>query len=155
MMIHPVRRSRQNTRDAASIIMSEIKQQWLWLFNKGKVTFPPLAATAALANLYVAYALYVGARSDSKLAPWYIVAAVSTLSIGPFTALMMIPTYDSLERLAKGGAAAAEKDEEKVKETDEEDGEFIRLLTKWARWNSVRALLPLTGAVVGLAAAMH
>jgi hypothetical protein len=167
MMILPARSVRQaagttiitKTKEETDV-MSQIKQQWLWLVNKGKVTFPPVAAAAALANVYVAYALYV-TRSDSQLARWYIVAAASTLSIGPFTALLMIPTYDSLERLAKGGAtkresqtgtAPSEKEQEQEKVKDEE---FLRLLMKWARWNSVRALLPLTGAVVGLAAALH
>jgi len=167
VMVLPARRLRQAGAKAETCAasMSHLKQQWLWLYATGRATFPPLAATAALAYTYLSYL-----SDDELLARLYITAAVSTISIVPFTLLVMMPTNNLLAEAAaaRGGASPrpAVKREGVLGEEEEvdkavvtmkqasevEDEEFLRLVVKWARLNYLRHLLPLAGAVIGLTA---
>lgn len=82
---------------------------------------------------------YLNHNSASLL----LVAAISTISIVPFTVFVLQGTNEALftleRRTADGGDGKVEK-------------ETVVLMRKWARLNLVRAALPGVGAVVaGLA----
>ena len=160
VMALPAQRLRQagaaTKAETHAVSVSQLKQQWLWFYSRGRATFPPLAATAALAYTYLAFHL----PDDNVLAKWYITAAVSTISIVPFTLLVMMPTNNLLAAsAARASSMKRESGEEdvgnKVVKQDGEDEEFLRLMMKWARLNYLRALLPLSGAVIGLTAALR
>ncbi|KAB8219485.1 hypothetical protein BDV33DRAFT_204400 [Aspergillus novoparasiticus] len=73
--------------------------------------------------------------------PWLVSAAagVTTISLVPFTEIVMAPTNDALDRL----------------ETETNSGAVVswaetkQLVRRWDRFNAVRALFPLAGAVLG------
>lgn len=80
----------------------------------------------------------------------YGLAAVLTMGIAPFTALVMSGTNERLIVLSEGkGAGVGGKEKEDVQ------GKEVRgLLEGWGRLNAVRSLLPLAGALVGAFAAL-
>ncbi|MCJ1401461.1 hypothetical protein MMC11_004674 [Xylographa trunciseda] len=120
-------------------------KQFASLYNIGKATAPVADIVATAAFAYLAYA--VPALRNS-----YIGAAAIACMIGPWTLIMMIPTNDELFR--RVAAAEKLKDGESVSEAGLPKGQKTpELLAKWRRLNYLRALFPLTGAIMGAWAA--
>ncbi|KAL1858710.1 hypothetical protein Plec18167_003413 [Paecilomyces lecythidis] len=146
--------------DTPGSALSHITHQWLDVYNKGKIMFPSLALTSALAYSYLAYTLRHTA-SAGKVARLYLIAAATTMTIVPFTIGVMLPVNKRLEAHAtrddatekEGKEGMATSAEEEAKRT-REDREVPALLETWTYMNAGRSLFPLAGAVVGITAAL-
>ncbi|KAK3686152.1 hypothetical protein B0T22DRAFT_529861 [Podospora appendiculata] len=116
----------------------QLFHQWTRLYFYGSRLMPTLAlGTAALYGL-------AGARLRSAgSAAWstYALAAVSTLSIVPFTFLFMARTNNELFRLE-----AASRMQPLVATV----AEAKALIVRWSWLHLTRSLLPLAGAVLGV-----
>ncbi|KAM6492428.1 protein of unknown function (DUF1772) domain containing protein [Amanita muscaria] len=142
----------QASSSPPSHLISQVTQQWCWAYNMGKVVFPSLAASSALAYTYLAYAL-----KHSKISQTYLAAAVVTMSIAPYTLAVMLPTNKRLmERAARKDVTPKQQgeQEENAQQREHEDREIPDLMVKWAWMNAIRGLFPLVGAVIGASAAL-
>jgi hypothetical protein len=116
---------------------------WHLAYAKGKATMPLFAGGAAATLAYVAW---VGA---SARAEWrgFAAGALLTLGIVPFTRAAIMPTIWALEGfMVTAGGAGASDAKLGAAEAGVADRQVAELLTRWARLNLVRALLPLAGA---------
>ena len=115
-------------------------KQWATLYAIGKATAPPTVLVAAAFSGYLAYAV-------PSLRYSYMAAAVLPCLVVPWTFFMMIPTNDELTRRLtaatdlKGSEASEAALPQGQKTTD--------ILANWQGLNSVRALFPLAGAILG------
>ncbi|MCJ1392995.1 hypothetical protein MMC18_005867 [Xylographa bjoerkii] len=115
-------------------------KQWATIYAIGKATGPVAALVAATAFGYLA-------RAVPALRYSYVGAAALSITIVPWTGIMMTATNDELtNRLAafeklKDGEAAAEAGRPQGEKT-------VDLMAKWQALNYVRALFPLAGAVL-------
>ena len=110
------------------------RQQWKKMYSLGKAISPPLCLISA------GCFGWAWVRTG-KVA--HVLAAGLTLSIVPWTLIVMKRTNDSIaspgeRQNNEGGDAVAVK----------------KLLDKWAVMNFIRALFPLAGGVVGLVTAL-
>ncbi|RAH69911.1 DUF1772 domain-containing protein [Aspergillus aculeatinus CBS 121060] len=135
------------TQKETPIPSSVVVKLWRGFYEKGKTQNPPIAAATATAFLYLAWSVRAGEplfRSAAyNRAGLYTAAAVLTLGIVPYTILTMRPTNNALLALAQ-----SPKDLTAADETRSQD-----LLKKWTSLNSLRGLLPLSGATLGMLAA--
>ncbi|OJJ39475.1 hypothetical protein ASPWEDRAFT_25307 [Aspergillus wentii DTO 134E9] len=136
--------------------ISHITHQWLYIFSRGKQIFPDLAAISSTAHVYLAWA---DSRESNSVC--YALAAAVTMAIVPFTLTVMYPTCRGLENHATRDDAAEVEGKEGMVTSDQEvakrareDQEALVLLRRWSGLNAVRALFPLTGAVIGFCAAV-
>ncbi|KAF7958692.1 hypothetical protein EAE96_002226 [Botrytis aclada] len=85
-----------------------------WLFSRGSHLFPEAAALSSAGFLYLAYASLAPGQSalqlltvvsNSRTINGYLAAAVLSISIGPFTTFVMLPTNLALMKMneEKGG----------------------------------------------------
>ena len=116
--------------------------QWVRLYHYGHLVLPSMAIATFLIHAYTV----AGKRASGK--PWiaYAAAGVVTVSIIPFTLIVMAPTNETLLRLEKeirADAAVATLDQ--VRE----------LVMRWGRMHFVRSLFPLVGAVLGFSGLMN
>jgi hypothetical protein len=115
---------------------SQLLTQFVQLYQYGHKLMPSLAVATFL--LYG----YTSIRRRALGKPWlrHVVAGVTTLSIVPFTWIVMVPTNDRLFLLyAESRTASVVVDL----------GLVQALLIRWARLHIVRSLFPLAGALVG------
>jgi noranthrone monooxygenase len=110
--------------------------QWVRVYHYGHQVMPALAITTCL--LY-AYAVR-SKRSAGR--PWrvYALAGVITFTMIPFTWIVMAATNNLLFAAQVNGKAG------KVTALDE----VFRLIKQWTILHTTRALLPLTGAGIGM-----
>jgi len=141
----------QASSSPPSHLISQVTQQWRWAYNVGKVIFPSLAASSALAYTYLAYAL-----KHSKISQTYLAAAAVTMSIAPYTLAVMLPTNKRLmERAARKDVTPKQgEQEENAQQREYEDRQIPDLMVMWAWLNAIRGLFPLVGAVIGASAAL-
>ena len=149
-----------------------------WLFSRGSHIFPPAAAISSAGFTYLAFdALPVASRglmnllnvtSNGSKVNGYLVAALLTIGIAPFTMLVMFPTVnEDIIQLTeeRGGARSVEAAKGSYSEvtdlsgpqrkTDKETTEKVdekveKLLARFKAQNWVRAVLMGFGGVVGL-----
>ena len=108
-----------------------------------------MAALSSLSFAVLAYSSHVlPTRSSYPIRGLYTSAALSTLSMVPFTLSMMRSVNDKL--MAK--AADAEKGSEDIFAEGESSKELIDW---WATLNFMRGLFPLTGTVLGIWATLN
>ncbi|RAH67383.1 DUF1772 domain-containing protein [Aspergillus aculeatinus CBS 121060] len=115
----------------------------------------PVAAGTAAAFIYLAWTVaraveppqllqFLSSSSSSRYASpgrWYAAAAVLTVGVVPYSAVVMRGTDWQILRVVEGeGEGGAEK--------------TSGLLKRWAVLNAVRSLLPLVGGLCGFAAAV-
>lgn len=110
--------------------------QWVRLYHYGHLLLPSMAIATSLIHGYTA----TGKRASGQ--PWivYAVAGAVTVSMVPFTLLVMAPTNNTLFRLedeSRFGVAVTTLDH--VRE----------LVGRWGRMHLVRSMFPLVGAVIG------
>ncbi|OJJ47678.1 hypothetical protein ASPZODRAFT_131230 [Penicilliopsis zonata CBS 506.65] len=129
--------------------LPHITHQWLACYNMGKSTLPFLAGTSAAAYAYLAWAL----RDQSDFASGsYLIAAVASAGIIPYTLLVMGRTNARLEAHATRddpGHIRVEEKQALLGRREAEDREVPALLVKWSALNATRAIFPLIGAAVG------
>ncbi|GFF52191.1 hypothetical protein IFM46972_09480 [Aspergillus udagawae] len=111
---------------------SDLSQHFVRLYDIGHKMMPSLAITTCL--LY-GHAM-TRARAAGRSGLPHMIAAVTTISMVPFTWLVMAPTNNALFQMHSAPAAP-------------NLGEAQRLLVRWAKLHAVRSLFPLTGAVLG------
>ncbi|KAJ5654404.1 hypothetical protein N7490_001407 [Penicillium lividum] len=139
-----------------------LTHQWLDTYERGKMTFPAISVVSSVANGYLAWALRNTAVPESGIVggSWtgcYMTAIVATMGLAVWTLTAMKKTNARLTAIAtRDDAAAAEGikgmvmgEQEKVKRA-KEDAEVPELFRKWSKLNFLRALFPLTGAIIGL-----
>ena len=116
---------------------AQLLVQWARLYYYGHQIMPSLAIGTLL--LYA----YTCTRQRAAKRPWglFALAGATTISIVPFTWIVMVPTNNELFRLEAVGKA---------------DPRVLNLLAakelvvKWNWLHAVRSLLPLAGAVLGM-----
>jgi hypothetical protein len=111
---------------------SHLLQHFIRLYDIGHKMMPSLAITTCLLYGYAITSTRAAGRSGLP----HIIAAVTTISMVPFTWLIMAPTNNALFRMYAEPATA-------------NLGEVRRLLVRWAQLHAVRSLFPLMGSVLG------
>ncbi|KAJ5546957.1 hypothetical protein N7494_004542 [Penicillium frequentans] len=109
----------------------QLLDQFMSLYNLGHKIMPTLSVCTCAMYMFVA-----GKKRTAGL-PWsiYALAAATTISMVPFTTLVMVPTNDTLFALHASSENALE--------------EVRGLIVRWQWMHVARSLFPLTGAVVG------
>jgi hypothetical protein len=115
-------------------------RQWTRLYHYGHIYLPALCITTCGLYAYVA----LSKRASGKR-QWtqYVLAALSTIAMVPFTWVAMTPTNDTLFRLEALGSIGID--------TAEAELGYVRaLVMKWAWLHVTRSFAPLIGAILGL-----
>lgn len=112
--------------------------QWARMYHYGHQVLPGMAV-----GTFLLYG-YVAAKKRGVKQPWgvFVLAAVATVSMLPFTWIFMVPTNSELFRLE-----AASKEELSVAGIPEAK----ELVSRWAWLHFTRSLFPLVGAILGTA----
>ncbi|KAF2648491.1 DUF1772-domain-containing protein [Lophiostoma macrostomum CBS 122681] len=115
---------------------SHLLTQFIRLYHYGHQIMPSLGVVTFLLYGYTSLQL----RASGK--PWlhYIIAGAVTLTMVPFTWIVMVPTNDKLFHLDSQG---------RVDEGAADLTLVQGLLTRWAGLHVVRSLFPLAGAALG------
>lgn len=124
-----------NTQPAHMLI------QWVRLYHYGHIISPSMAITTFLIYAYTV----TGKRASGKAWITYAAAGAVTVSIIPFTWIIMTPTNDTLFRL---------EDEIRVNAAVTTLDQVRELVTRWGRLHFVRSLFPLFGAILGFSGLM-
>ncbi|KAI5851459.1 hypothetical protein DFP73DRAFT_537234 [Morchella snyderi] len=111
----------------------DLHAQWKHIYDHGKFTLPPLAIVASAAFSYVAY-------HDEGLRVPYGIAAVSTLSMIPFTLVGMKANLGALLEPRAWG--------------DADKGRLRELLWQWSGLNWYRAVMLGVGFATALVSAV-
>lgn len=114
--------------------------QWARMYHYGFQMTP----TAAIGTFLIY--TYISIAKQRARKPWrlFMLAGLTTLSIIPFTLLVMLPTNNELFRLEGLGKQLEGK--EGGREMEEVKG----LVRRWSWLHVGRSLLPLVGAVLGM-----
>ena len=116
---------------------AHILTQWVRLYHYGHLLLPSMAITTSLIYAYT----ITNRRASGKSSISYAIAAGVTVSMIPFTLLVMAPTNNTLFRL---------NDEIDLKPAVATLGEVRLLVTRWGQMHFIRSCFPLIGAVLGL-----
>lgn len=118
--------------------VSQLYRQWARLYHYGHNIMPAVAVSVA--GLYAYAALRYRAANNKQ---WlvYAMAGATTITIVPFTLLIMNSTNNTLFRLHDLAVASPET---------EDLGTAHELLVKWAWLHLCRSVFPLAGAILGL-----
>ncbi|KAH8589376.1 hypothetical protein B0O99DRAFT_337691 [Bisporella sp. PMI_857] len=110
--------------------------QWTRMYHYGHLMLPTMAVGTFL--LYT----YTSIKKRSAKKPWKIftLAGITTLSMVPFTWLVMVPTNNELFRLQK--VSLLEPSVKTITEAKE-------LVVKWSWMHLSRSFMPLAGALIG------
>ncbi|KAF2272821.1 DUF1772-domain-containing protein [Westerdykella ornata] len=116
--------------------------QWARLYHYGHMVMPAFCVAATSLFAYSALRNRVAASATNPK-PWriYASAAATTISMVPFTWIVMAPTNNrlfGLKELAGGKSSAADF------------AEVRGLIASWAWMHIARSVFPLVGAVLGL-----
>ena len=144
-------------------------QQWRTVFERGKVTAPPLAGFALANFLYLSYRHYNTALPSLRAKwPHYLVAGLSALAIIPYTLVAMRSVNEKLighsneagfAVTAASSTTADDKEDEDTAATDAQttasnvsinEASAKQLVDSWGMLNLGRSVFPLLGAAVGL-----
>lgn len=115
---------------------AQLLRQWHSIFYRGHIQGPAISTATGLMHSYAAWS------RASQGATWrpFAVAAAVTVTMIPFTWVFMANVNNQLFRAVDLSG----------KEGEAPWPEAERLVKLWGRWNVVRALFPLSGAVLGL-----
>ena len=124
---------------------TQLLRHWAHLYRYGGLYMP--AVSVAATGLYGYGAL--GKRTSNRK-QWIIYAAAgaTTITMVPFTLLMMAPTNKTLlrlEALASASATASAVGLSRVQ----------KLVMRWAWLHAVRSVFPLMGGILGLAGVLQ
>ncbi len=115
------------------------------MFLRGKAIAPPIAMLSSAAFGFLAYRL--SKTLNQNQGELYGLAALSTLSIVPYTLIIMRGVNAKL--ISKADDLRARSTDDIVANTDEEKRSAKELIDWWATLNFGRGLLPLMGTIVG------
>lgn len=121
----------ESARDSPQLL-----HQWHRIFRRGHVQGPAISISTGLLYSYAAWSKGSGGGAWRLFA----VAAATTVGMVPYTWIVMSGTNNALSRAVEGSKNASE----------ENWAEAAKLVRAWGQLNAVRALFPLTGAVLGL-----
>ena len=129
-------------------------RQWRTMYLRGKSLAPPVAIVSSASFSYLAIKLYNAPLSvNHPRGELYTLAAVMTVSILPYTLLVMKNVNAKL--LAKAEEMESLDAKDKVTEVGLPQGETAKeLLDWWGVLNLGRAVFPLLGAVLGIWASL-
>ncbi|KAF2178416.1 DUF1772-domain-containing protein, partial [Zopfia rhizophila CBS 207.26] len=117
---------------------THLLRQWARLYHYGHIYMPAVCVAAASLYGYVALRQRVSNRKQWRI---YAAAGVTTITMVPFTWLVMVPTNNTLFRLRElASATASAVDLSAVQ----------KVVVRWAWMHVVRSLFPLVGAILGL-----
>ena len=141
-------------------------QQWRVVYERGKVTAPPLAGFALANFLYLSYRHYHAVLPSPRPTwPLYLVAGLSALAIVPYTLVVMrdvnarLTGHSNEAGFAATAASTDDKEREPAAATDPQtagsdvsisDTSAKQLVDSWGMLNLGRSVFPLLGAAVGL-----
>lgn len=110
--------------------------QWVRMYHYGHMALPTMAVSTFLLYSYTAI------KKRSAKQPWrrWLIAGVTTLTMVPFTWLVMVPTNNELFRLQKVSLAQP---------TVMAIAEAKEMVIKWSWMHMTRSFMPLAGAVMG------
>ena len=119
-----------------SIEAAQLLVQWARLYHYGHQMMPTIAIGTLL--LYA----YTCTQKRAAKRPWglFALAGMTTISIVPFTWIVMVPTNSELFRLE-----ALSKADPLVLGISEAKEQVV----KWTWMHATRSLLPLAGAILG------
>jgi len=115
---------------------SQILSQWSHVFYSGHRKGPYISISTGLLYGYAAWSKHDAGESWRVFA----VAGATTVAMVPYTWIFMMSTNNALFR-----AEARSKGGDSVSWVEAE-----RLVQTWNKLNAVRALFPLTGAILGI-----
>lgn len=115
---------------------SQLLHQWSRVYYSGHRKGPAISITTGLIYGFAAWSKHAAGS------PWrvFALAGVTTVSMVPYTWIVMQSTNNALFR-----AEARTKSEQ-----EQSWGEAVSLVKAWNRYNAVRALFPLAGAILGI-----
>ncbi|KAI9727727.1 MAG: hypothetical protein M1828_005955 [Chrysothrix sp. TS-e1954] len=114
---------------------------WTRLYHYGHIYMPVIAVTATSLYAYTAWS-----KRAAGIKQWrkYAFAGATTISMVPFTWLIMDGTNTTLFQLEASASASASNFPDPVKL-----GKVQALVVKWAWLHAVRSMFPLVGAIIG------
>jgi hypothetical protein len=122
---------------------THLLRHWARLYHYGHIYMPTVCV--ATCGLY-GYTVLSKRASNRKQWLIYAAAGATTITMVPFTWLMMAPTNNTLFRLeALASAPASAVDLITVQE----------IVVRWAWLHVVRSMFPLVGAILGLVAVLQ
>ncbi|EEH16113.1 hypothetical protein PABG_06200 [Paracoccidioides brasiliensis Pb03] len=131
---------------------STVAKIWRNVYNLGYAQNPPVSMVTAAAFFYLSWATRSGTamlhEKTGCTASLYSSAGILTLLIIPYTFTVMAGTNNGLIEQSKL------VESEPVAKMMGANSETERLMRKWVVLNGVRGLIPLSGFVVGLYAAL-
>ncbi|KAF8909790.1 hypothetical protein CPB84DRAFT_1673410 [Gymnopilus junonius] len=129
-LLSPYKAANDAQQNKAVLPAKTLQTQWKYVYNTGKLFFPFLALKTSIVYLFLA------AHDSPDSSKLYALAAVSTISIVPYTFALMMGNIKKIEA--------------EVKEDDPEDVTRLRKeIVKWNRFNFGRAALIFTGFALG------
>jgi hypothetical protein len=120
-------------------------RQWQKTFNQGKAAAPPIAMLSSAAFAYLAYKL--SKTLNQTKGELYGLAALSTLSIMPYTLVVMRGVNGKL--LNKANDLKAMSLDDIATNLNDSEESAKELIDWWGTLNFGRGLLPLVGTIVG------
>ncbi|KAI8623045.1 hypothetical protein F5Y19DRAFT_460081 [Xylariaceae sp. FL1651] len=130
----PVLLDATNPHSSATIL-----SHWCKLYDRGSRLYPSISVTVCSLYLY-AMLRSNNISSRSSRGFYFLVAAVTTLTMIPYTLLVMMPTNNMLFQARNFTFSGAETPWEEVRE----------LVIHWQQLHFLRSLFPLAGSVIGM-----
>ncbi|KAK4995161.1 hypothetical protein LTR66_004969 [Elasticomyces elasticus] len=114
--------------------------QWVRLYHYGHLLLPSMAVATCLIYGYLVFSK----RASGK--PWitYAVAGAVTVTMIPFTWIVMVPTNNTLFRL-----------NDEIKVAVPALDHVQELVKGWGRLHAFRSLFPLVGAILGFSGLLN
>ncbi|KAI9718067.1 MAG: hypothetical protein M1812_004325 [Candelaria pacifica] len=131
-------------------------RQWRAIYNRGKVTGPPIGMLSGLSYAYLAYQTYynsptsllsTSASGGSNIGGLYVIATLLAFSNGPFTLAFMAGTNSKLLQQCEEMEGLDVGEEVEVKSKRES---ARQLMDWWAKLNLLRGFGPLVAALLGV-----
>ncbi|KAL8713294.1 MAG: hypothetical protein Q9220_002493 [cf. Caloplaca sp. 1 TL-2023] len=122
-------------------------REWQTTYGRGAAASPALAIVSTISYLYLSYNLSF--TLNQHKAEVYALAAAAVGSIVPFTLIFMKNINRKLKNKVED-SKDLDRSEEMNESKDRKGEHSNELLSRWATWNFIRGLLPLTGATLGV-----
>lgn len=124
----------------------QLLHQWVRMYHYGHQALPTMAVGTSLLYAYTAAHIEKSQRRVQYRPRWQVLAlaALATVSMVPFTWLVMVPTNNKLFQL------------QEASKTDAHIATFEvarDLIVSWSWMHFTRSVMPLVGAVLGAGAA--
>lgn len=128
---------------------STMVRQWRTVYNRGANAAPLLSVISTASFGFLSFKL-VKTLNQGK-AEAYALAALSTISIVPYTLLVMASTNKKLKDKAAQADKEKKKAENRISKDERGNTELVKdLVVRWQLLNAGRGVFPLVGALLGL-----